>query len=158
MKKFLPFLTVALLLPQLVSAVWWNPFSWGHSVPAQQVVVPSPKAASVSATTTRKVAPSIQATTKPQVIKPASVHANVRPATQVREVVTPVSQPIAAPAVQNYSNDNYYTNVDGNRVHSPVYSSSVPAGATAQCRDGTYSFSQHRSGTCSGHGGVAEWL
>ena len=33
-----------------------------------------------------------------------------------------------------------------------------PAGATAQCRDGTYSFSQHRSGTCSHHGGVARWL
>nr|WP_273944661.1 DUF3761 domain-containing protein [Kutzneria chonburiensis] len=33
-----------------------------------------------------------------------------------------------------------------------------PAGATAKCKDGTYSFSQHRSGTCSGHGGVAVWL
>jgi hypothetical protein len=31
-------------------------------------------------------------------------------------------------------------------------------GATAQCRDGTYSFSQHHSGTCSYHGGVAAWL
>src|SRR5262249_53652195 len=31
-------------------------------------------------------------------------------------------------------------------------------GATALCRDGTYSFSQHRSGTCSHHGGVARWL
>jgi hypothetical protein len=35
---------------------------------------------------------------------------------------------------------------------------SAPAGATARCRDGTYSFSQHRSGTCSDHGGVAVWL
>ena len=35
---------------------------------------------------------------------------------------------------------------------------SPPAGATARCRDGTYSFSQHRSGTCSDHGGVAAWL
>jgi hypothetical protein len=33
-----------------------------------------------------------------------------------------------------------------------------PPGATAICRDGTYSFSQHRSGTCSHHGGVARWL
>ncbi|HEV7449470.1 MAG TPA: DUF3761 domain-containing protein [Candidatus Paceibacterota bacterium] len=56
------------------------------------------------------------------------------------------------------SNDNYYTNVDGNSVHSPAYAPSTPAGASAQCRDGTYSFSQHRSGTCSHHGGVAEWL
>ena len=34
----------------------------------------------------------------------------------------------------------------------------APPGATAQCRDGTYSFSQHHSGTCSHHGGVARWL
>jgi Protein of unknown function (DUF3761) len=34
----------------------------------------------------------------------------------------------------------------------------APPGATARCRDGTYSYSQHRSGTCSHHGGVAEWL
>src|SRR6184192_3866769 len=35
---------------------------------------------------------------------------------------------------------------------------SSPPGATARCRDGTYSYSQHRSGTCSHHGGVAAWL
>jgi hypothetical protein len=40
---------------------------------------------------------------------------------------------------------------------SPV-AGSVPPGASAQCRDGTYSYSQHRSGTCSRHGGVAVWL
>ena len=66
-----------------------------------------------------------------------------------------------APATQNQtlSNDNYYVNSSGNTVHSPAYTSngSVPAGASAQCRDGTYSFSQHRSGTCSHHGGVATW-
>jgi hypothetical protein len=57
------------------------------------------------------------------------------------------------------SNDNYYNNSDGNQVHSPAYSNdgSVPTGATAQCADGTYSFSQHRSGTCSYHGGVVTW-
>jgi len=58
------------------------------------------------------------------------------------------------------SNDNYYINSQGNSVHSPASStdSSVPAGATAQCADGTYSFSQSRRGTCSHHGGVASWL
>ena len=57
------------------------------------------------------------------------------------------------------SNNRHYTNVDGQTVHSPAYSSNgIPAGATAQCADGTYSFSQHRRGTCSHHGGVAKWL
>jgi len=60
----------------------------------------------------------------------------------------------------NLSNNNYYTNSVGNQVHSPAYTpdNSVPAGASAQCRDGTYSFSQSRRGTCSHHGGVARWL
>jgi hypothetical protein len=32
-----------------------------------------------------------------------------------------------------------------------------PTGATAMCRDGSPSYSAHRSGTCSHHGGVAVW-
>jgi len=57
------------------------------------------------------------------------------------------------------SNNNYYNNVNGSAVHSPVQSSNgIPAGATAQCRDGSYSFSLHHSGTCSGHRGVMRWL
>ncbi len=31
------------------------------------------------------------------------------------------------------------------------------SGPTAICNDGTPSYSQHRSGTCSGHGGVRQW-
>ena len=33
-----------------------------------------------------------------------------------------------------------------------------PNGATAKCRDGSLSFSAHRSGTCSRHGGVAQFF
>ncbi|HAM87971.1 TPA: hypothetical protein DDY55_01375 [Candidatus Falkowbacteria bacterium] len=55
------------------------------------------------------------------------------------------------------SNDNHYTNVDGNEVHSPAFAPSRPSGASAMCRDGSYSFSQNRRGTCSRHGGVEEW-
>jgi hypothetical protein len=51
-----------------------------------------------------------------------------------------------------------YVNSAGNTVCSPEQSSTVPAGATAECEDGTYSFSESRSGTCSSHGGVAKWL
>ena len=44
------------------------------------------------------------------------------------------------------------------RAASTEKSATAPAGATAQCRDGSYSFSQHRRGTCSHHGGVAHWI
>lgn len=56
-----------------------------------------------------------------------------------------------------YGGIRHYTNSYGNRVQSPTYYDSRPAGATALCRDGTYSFSQSRRGTCSHHGGVARW-
>lgn len=74
---------------------------------------------------------------------------------QTAELKKTETQVYTAPAL---SNDNYYTNSQGNQVHSPAYSDSVPAGASAVCRDGTYSFSQSRRGTCSRHGGVAQWL
>lgn len=51
-----------------------------------------------------------------------------------------------------------YINSSGDTVCRPYESNSAPSGATAQCVDGTYSFSQHHSGTCSHHGGVAAWL
>lgn len=51
-----------------------------------------------------------------------------------------------------------YENTAGNVVCKPYESSTQPAGATARCEDGTYSFSESRSGTCSHHGGVAVWL
>jgi hypothetical protein len=52
-------------------------------------------------------------------------------------------------------NAGYYLNVSGHCIHSP---SSSPVGATAKCRDATYSYSEHASGTCSHHGGVARWI
>jgi hypothetical protein len=52
----------------------------------------------------------------------------------------------------------YYKNISGHCVHRPAHYSNAPAGARAKCRDGTYSFSQHASGTCSWHGGVAVWI
>lgn len=33
-----------------------------------------------------------------------------------------------------------------------------PNGATAQCKDGTFSHAAHHQGACSRHGGVAKWL
>ena len=46
----------------------------------------------------------------------------------------------------------------GDCVQSPTGAPSPAVGATTMCGDGTYSFSQNRSGTCSHHEGVAQWL
>jgi uncharacterized protein YraI len=72
-------------------------------------------------------------------------------------------QPTNAPkprvsTLRKRPSSGYYVNVDGRRVQSPVFADSAPSGASALCRDGSYSFSQHRRGTCSHHGGVSTWL
>lgn len=59
---------------------------------------------------------------------------------------------------QPFAPNGTYINVDGNEVPSPYYAPEAPKNASALCMDGTYSFSQNRRGTCSGHGGVADWL
>ncbi len=72
------------------------------------------------------------------------------------------AQTQASPSPDESSLDthNHYTNSDGQSVHSPAKSTTgaIPDGATAKCRDGSYSFSQHHRGTCSHHGGVGTWL
>jgi hypothetical protein len=66
------------------------------------------------------------------------------------------SQPDEAQLIEH----RHYTNKSGHEVHSPAHTKDggKPKGATAQCGDGTYSFSEHHRGTCSHHGGVASWL
>jgi hypothetical protein len=58
----------------------------------------------------------------------------------------------------SYSNTGYYTNSRGHSVHRPMAASHRPAGATARCSDGSWSFSESHRGTCSHHGGVSSWL
>jgi hypothetical protein len=80
--------------------------------------------------------------------------------TQPVEEVTLVGTYVApeTTATQTDCPNGSYVNSSGDTVCSPYSAPSAPTGATAQCNDGTYSFSQHHSGTCSGHGGVATWL
>ena len=40
----------------------------------------------------------------------------------------------------------------------PASGNTDPTGATAKCKDGTYSKSKSHSGACSHHGGVDQWL
>lgn len=77
----------------------------------------------------------------------------------VNEVrVNGTKAPVTYTAAPTNCPNGTYVNSAGNEVCSPYSAPSTPSGATAHCRDGSYSFSQSRSGTCSHHGGVAQWL
>ena len=75
-----------------------------------------------------------------------------------RQPAPPPPPEPAAPAPATSCPNGTYVNTAGNSVCRPHASDQAPAGATARCQDGTYSHSQNRRGTCSGHGGVAAWL
>jgi hypothetical protein len=61
----------------------------------------------------------------------------------------------AAPVVKNNATvTQRHTTITTNGQNT---NAGGPNGATAKCRDGTESFSAHRSGTCSRHGGVAQF-
>jgi hypothetical protein len=79
---------------------------------------------------------------------PATVPASAPPATAA---TAPASTPAAAPAAAKSA-------TVPKTAPTATASNTDPTGATAKCKDGTYSKSKHRSGTCSSHGGVAEWL
>jgi hypothetical protein len=86
---------------------------------------------------------------------PSSSASSLPPSSAPARIAPPASTAVEGGG----SSSDYYTNSRGARVHRPMYSESgPPAGATAQCADGTYSFSQSRRGTCSHHGGVSRWL
>jgi Protein of unknown function (DUF3761) len=72
---------------------------------------------------------------------------------------TPAAHPSATSAPTHAfgleCKSGYYKNVSGHCIRRPSHD---PKGATAKCRDGTYSYSEHASGTCSHHGGVARWI
>ena len=71
------------------------------------------------------------------------------------------ASPVPAPPQESQLVEHgHYVNKSGAVVHSPAHTvtGQAPAGASAKCRDGTFSFSQHHQGTCSHHGGVAAWL
>lgn len=127
-------------------------------VDSTQAVAPAPTA----------VAPAPDGAASTQAVAPAPTAAPVAP----RLFVAPPRQTPSSPAPHSVETPSRtatsqpgascgadsYINADGNCVHRPVAAPSAPSGATAQCKDGTYSFSQHRQGTCSGHGGVSHWL
>ena len=85
---------------------------------------------------------------KPSKSKPALDAPTSAPATAAAPAA---AAPAAAPAAAKSSTVS-------KSAPTATASNTDPTGATAKCKDGTYSKSQHHSGTCSHHGGVAEWL
>ena len=61
--------------------------------------------------------------------------------------------PAAASTHTVQTSHTVHTTSSGGSATNPA----GPNGATAQCKDGTYSHSAHRSGTCAGHKGVQTW-
>ena len=112
-------------------------------VATTQQPTPTVLSAQVAATPAATATPTPTQTAPPTPTPKPTIVATPKPAV--------VSAPISCGA-------GYYRNTYGNCVLSPVQAATAPAGASAQCVDGTYSFSQTRRGTCSHHGGVASWL
>jgi hypothetical protein len=84
--------------------------------------------------------------------KPATAAATPTPAATAPAAA---AAPAAAPAA---STTAAKSSTATKSAPTTAASNTDPTGATAKCKDGTYSKSTHHSGTCSSHGGVAEWL
>ncbi|MEV5838574.1 DUF3761 domain-containing protein [Nocardia sp. NPDC052112] len=109
-------------------------------------------------------------TTSPQPTTTAPPPTSITPTTTVAPPPTSVAPPAAAPIPpapappaplaqsQSTCGNDSYLNADNQCIHRPQSAPAAPPGATARCADGTYSYSQTRSGTCSHHGGVTAWL
>lgn len=126
------------------------------AVPINATATSSTVVASTTAPTT-----ALAPTTAPPTTPPPTVAPTTAPPVTAVTAAAPAttSAPAAASQPATDCPNGSYINSSGNSVCSPYASSGgPPAGATAQCNDGTYSMSQHRQGTCSGHGGVAQFL
>ena len=80
----------------------------------------------------------------------------VKPAVAAAAPAAPAPvAPVAATVTRTtavHTQQTSRTTTTGAAVHA-----AGPNGATAQCKDGTYSKSTHRAGTCAGHKGVQTW-
>lgn len=67
--------------------------------------------------------------------------------TPPRTNVAPAPKPVAA-----------NSNVNASSRSTRAAANSNAQGATAQCKDGSFSHAAHHAGACSHHGGVAKWM
>ena len=93
-----------------------------------------------AATTTATVAPA----------KPSIFSRMLKP--KVEPAAASASASPAAPATTSTASAASASSYRGKSITTDS------AGATGQCRDGTYTHATHHSGACSRHGGVAKWM
>ena len=106
--------------------------------------VPTLTTAPAAVTSTRAPFPPTPGT-RPAATTTATTQARTTPATRPPATSPPITRPPATPT-SRFS------------IPTTALSPGYPANATAECTDGTISYSAHRSGTCSHHGGVAHWI
>ncbi|MBG6139745.1 DUF3761 domain-containing protein [Longispora fulva] len=122
---------------------------------ACQPAASAPEQSPQPAATTQEAVPYVAPTTSAPAPAPTTPAAPTSKAPEAK-VAPPANAP--APPKPVTCGEGYYLNSDGKCVQRPVQAPQPPAGASAECNDGTYSFSAHRRGTCSSHGGVKRWL
>jgi uncharacterized protein DUF3761 len=163
-------LAVGLLSSGLASAQTCRD-AQGHYMKCPAATSTTTTAKTASKTTTAnppKAAPAPSAA-KSERCRDASGHyvkcgaAGATPATPAAATPAPAQKPTTT--TQTTTTKTTGTKATGTKATGTKTTSSVasggdtnPAGASAKCKDGTYSHSQTRSGTCSRHGGVAQWM
>ena len=81
---------------------------------------------------------------------PSETAPAVRPSTPAPHVAPGKKKPVHRPKPRRA--------VPRRPVHRAPKAPAHPAGATAECRDGTFSYAAHHQGACSHHGGVLKFF
>ena len=115
-----------------------------HAQPAAQIVTQQ-------STTIVQTPTSSKAPTPTQ--KPTATPTPKPTATPTIQYIPPTATP--TPIVQQQTSTS--TNAEQGNSPTGSINGSVPAGATALCNDGSYSYAEHHQGACSQHGGVKQF-
>jgi hypothetical protein len=87
-----------------------------------------------------------------------SGHGGVQKAAKSAAADAPASTETASPAAAPAPASSAAASKAAPAAKPAASGNTDPTGATAKCKDGTYSKSKHHKGSCSHHGGVAEFL
>jgi resuscitation-promoting factor RpfB len=117
-----------------------------------------PQRALAAAAATAKATASRSVATKAPVAKAPVAKAPASKTAAAAKSSAPTKSSASQKPSSSCDSATHYINSSGSCVLRPTDPGDAPGGASAKCKDGTLSFSQHRSGTCSRHGGVAQWL